>query len=177
MTTPGHPGSFVAAGTLTAGEISYRIWRVDAAKGSRQLPFCLKVLLENLLRNEDGRLVTAAHVEALARWDPAAEPSQEIAFTPARVLMQDFTGVPCLVDLAAMREAMAALGGDPARVNPLRPAELIIGPDTICRLHLGLAEGMTEGLGGLITQRLTVKPARRAGCRLTVRRAEPRISA
>ena len=84
------------------------------------------MLLENLLRNEDGHLVTAAQIEALARWDPTAEPSAEIAFTPARVLLQDFTGVPCIVDLAAMREAMTALGGDPARVNPLRPAELII---------------------------------------------------
>ncbi len=126
MSTPGHAGSFGAAGTLTVDGASYVIHRVDAVEGSARLPFCLKVLLENLLRNEDGRLVTAAQVEALAGWDPAAEPSAEIQFTPARVLMQDFTGVPCLVDLAAMREAMAALGGDPARVNPLRPAELII---------------------------------------------------
>ena len=126
MSTPGHAGSFGAAGTLTVDGTSYGIWRVDAVEGSARLPFCLKVLLENLLHNEDGLLVTAAQVEALAGWDPAAEPSEEIQFTPARVLMQDFTGVPCLVDLAAMREAMAGLGGDPARVNPLRPAELII---------------------------------------------------
>ncbi|MGH3411371.1 MAG: aconitase family protein, partial [Streptosporangiaceae bacterium] len=126
MSTPGQAGSFGAAGTLTAGGSSYRIWRLDAVAGSARLPFCLKVLLENLLRNEDGHLVTGAQAEALAGWDPAAEPSQEIQFTPARVLMQDFTGVPCLVDLAAMREAMTRLGGDPARVNPLRPAELII---------------------------------------------------
>ena len=99
---------------------------MDAVDGAAWLPFSLKILLENLLRNEDGRLVTAAQIQALAGWDPAAEPSAEIAFTPARVLLQDFTGVPCLVDLAAMREAMAALGGDPARVSPLRPAELII---------------------------------------------------
>jgi aconitate hydratase len=118
--------SFGASGALTAGGGTYRIFRLDAVEGAAQLPFCLKILLENLLRNEDGHLVTAAQIEALARWDPAAEPSAEIAFTPARVLLQDFTGVPCLVDLAAMREAMAALGGDPARVSPLRPAELII---------------------------------------------------
>jgi aconitate hydratase len=118
--------SFGAAGTLTADGSSYRIFRVDAVDGAAWLPFSLKILLENLLRNEDGRLVTAAQIQALAGWDPAAEPSAEIAFTPARVLLQDFTGVPCLVDLAAMREAMAALGGDPARVSPLRPAELII---------------------------------------------------
>jgi aconitate hydratase A / 2-methylisocitrate dehydratase len=118
--------SFGAAGTLDASGTSYRIFRVGAVEGAARLPFSLKILLENLLRNEDGHLVTAAQIEALARWDPAAEPSAEIAFTPARVLLQDFTGVPCLVDLAAMREAMTALGGDPARVNPLRPAELII---------------------------------------------------
>jgi len=118
--------SFGAAGTLTAGGDTYRIFRVQAIDGAARLPFCLKVLLENLLRNEDGHLVTAAQIQALAAWDPAAEPAAEIAFTPARVLLQDFTGVPCLVDLAAMREAMTALGGDPARVSPLRPAELII---------------------------------------------------
>ena len=118
--------SFGAAGPLTAGGGTYRIFRVNTTDGAALLPYCLKVLLENLLRNEDGHLVTAAQIEALAGWDPAAEPSAEIAFTPARVLLQDFTGVPCLVDLAAMREAMAALGGDPARVNPLRPAELVI---------------------------------------------------
>jgi len=115
-----------AAGSLRAGGTDYRIFRVDAVDGSARLPFSLKILLENLLRNEDGHLVTAAQVQALAAWDPRAEPAAEIAFTPARVLLQDFTGVPCLVDLAAMREAMAALGGDPARVSPLRPAELII---------------------------------------------------
>ncbi len=118
--------SFGAAGTLTAGGSTYRVFRLDAIGGAVRLPYCLKVLLENLLRNEDGHLVTAAQIQALAEWDPAAEPSAEIAFTPARVLLQDFTGVPCLVDLAAMREAMAALGGDPSRVSSLRPAELII---------------------------------------------------
>jgi len=118
--------SFGAAGSLEADGASYRIFRLDAVDGASRLPFSLKILLENLLRNEDGHLVTAAQIEALAGWDPQAEPSAEIAFTPARVLLQDFTGVPCLVDLAAMREAMAALGGAPARVSPLRPAELII---------------------------------------------------
>ena len=118
--------SFGTAGPLAAGGSAYRIFRVNTIDGAARLPYCLKVLLENLLRNEDGHLVTAAQIEALARWDPAAEPSGEIAFTPARVLLQDFTGVPCLVDLAAMREAMAGLGGDPAKVSLLRPAELII---------------------------------------------------
>jgi aconitate hydratase len=118
--------SFGAAGSLDVNGSSYRIFRLGAVDGAARLPYCLKVLLENLLRNEDGHLVSAAQIQALAGWDPAAEPSAEIAFTPARVLLQDFTGVPCLVDLAAMREAMASLGGDPARVSPLRPAELII---------------------------------------------------
>ncbi len=118
--------SFGAAGSLTLSGDTYRIFRLDMVDGAARLPFSLKILLENLLRNEDGHLVTATQIEALAQWDPAAEPSTEIAFTPARVLLQDFTGVPCLVDLAAMREAMADLGGDPARVNPLQPAELII---------------------------------------------------
>ena len=118
--------SFGTGGSLAVDGISYRIFRLDVIGGAGRLPFSLKVLLENLLRNEDGRMVTAGQIQALAGWDPAAEPSAEIAFTPARVLMQDFTGVPCIVDLAAMREAMAVLGGDPARINPLRPAELII---------------------------------------------------
>ncbi len=119
-------GSFGAGGSLEVNGASHQIFRVGAVGGAARLPFSLKVLLENLLRNEDGRLVTAAQIEALAAWDPQAEPSAEVAFTPARVLLQDFTGVPCLVDLAAMREAMAGLGGDPSRVSPLRPAELII---------------------------------------------------
>jgi aconitate hydratase len=118
--------SFGAAGSLEVNGTRHKIFRLDAVEDSARLPYSLKVLLENLLRNEDGRLVTAAQVQALSRWDPAAEPSAEIAFTPARVLLQDFTGVPCLVDLAAMREAMASLGGDLRRVNPLRPAELVI---------------------------------------------------
>ncbi len=126
MSALAHPDSFGAAGALEVNGNSYRIFRLDAVGATAELPFSLKVVLENLLRNEDGQLVTAAQIQALARWDPAAQPSAEIAFTPARVLLQDFTGVPCLVDLAAMREAITALGGDPARVNPLRPAELII---------------------------------------------------
>jgi len=121
--------SFGAQGTLTVGGRSYEIFRLDALQASHdvaRLPFSLKVLLENLLRNEDGETIRAADVEALARWDARSEPSQEIAFTPARVLMQDFTGVPAVVDLAAMREAIREIGGDPARINPLTPAELVI---------------------------------------------------
>src|SRR6202030_1405742 len=91
-----------------------------------RLPFSLKILLENLLRNEDGESITAHDIEALASWDAKAQPSDEIAFTPARVVMQDFTGVPAIVDLAAMRDAMAELGGDPEKINPLVPAELVI---------------------------------------------------
>ena len=111
------------------GGWKYEVFRLDALQEHfdvARLPFSLKVLLENLLRNEDGETICASDVEALASWDAKAQPSQEIAFTPARVLMQDFTGVPAVVDLAAMRDAMAALGGDPARINPLVPAELVI---------------------------------------------------
>ena len=118
--------SFAARSTLTVGGQSYDYYRLDAVPGSDRLPFSLKVLLENLLRHEGGLHVSADDVRALAGWDPAAEPAVEIQFTPARVLMQDFTGVPCVVDLAAMREAMAALGGDPQKINPLAPAELVI---------------------------------------------------
>src|SRR5690242_21858616 len=138
--------SFGAAGALTAGGEAYRIFRLDAVDGAARLPYCLKVLLENLLRNSDGHLVTAAQIQALAGWDPAAEPSAEIAFTPARVLLQDFTGVPCLVDLAAMREAMTVLGGDPARVNPLRPAELIIDHSVIAD-YFGLPDALERNIG------------------------------
>ncbi|MCW5943594.1 MAG: aconitate hydratase AcnA [Fimbriimonadaceae bacterium] len=119
--------SFGAKSTLrTAGrEVSY--YRLDAVTSNlARLPFSIRILLENLLRNEDGVNVMRAHVEAVADWNAQAEPSQEIAFTPARVLLQDFTGVPCVVDLAAMRDAMAALGGDPKRINPLQPVELVI---------------------------------------------------
>ena len=118
--------SFGAKGTLEVGGTSYDVFRLSAVEGSADLPYSLKVLLENLLRTEDGADITADHVRALAAWDPSAEPATEIQFTPARVLMQDFTGVPCVVDLATMREAMADLGGDPAKINPLAPAELVI---------------------------------------------------
>jgi aconitate hydratase len=121
--------SFGARSTMRVGDREYEIFRLDALQASydvARLPYPLKILLENLLRNEDGRAVTAADVEALARWDARAEPAREIAFTPARVVMQDFTGVPAVVDLAAMRDAMAAMGGDPARIEPRVPAELVI---------------------------------------------------
>jgi len=118
--------SFGSRATLRAGETEHVIYRLDAVKGADSLPFSLKVLLENLLRNEDGRQVTAGHISALAEWDPAAEPATEIQFIPARVILQDLTGVPAVVDLAAMREAMRGLGGDPAKINPLVPAELVI---------------------------------------------------
>ncbi len=118
--------SFGASGTLEAGGGAYEIFRLSAVEGADRLPFSLKVLLENLLRNENGSTVTAEHIRALASWDPTAEPDTEIQYTPARVIMQDFTGVPCVVDLATMREAVTELGGDPATVNPLAPAELVI---------------------------------------------------
>ncbi|UNX53375.1 aconitate hydratase [Georgenia sp. TF02-10] len=118
--------SFQSKGTLDVGGKSYEIFRLAAVDGLQRLPYSLKILAENLLRTEDGANVTADHVRALAQWDPSAEPSVEIQFTPARVVMQDFTGVPCVVDLATMREAVADLGGDPAKVNPLAPAELVI---------------------------------------------------
>ena len=118
--------SFGARGTLTTGGVGYQIHRLDAVPGSADLPFSLKILLENLLRSEDGANVTAGHIEALAQWNPTAEPDTEIQFSPARVIMQDLTGVPAVVDLASMREAMRALGGDPAKINPLVPAELVI---------------------------------------------------
>ncbi|WP_369134305.1 aconitate hydratase [Modestobacter sp. I12A-02662] len=118
--------SFGARSTLDVDGTEYDIFRLDAVEGAEKLPFSLKVLLENLLRTEDGANITADHIRALANWDPSAEPDQEIQFTPARVVMQDFTGVPCIVDLATMREAMADLGGDPQKINPLAPAELVI---------------------------------------------------
>ena len=125
-----HPNSFGARATLDVGGKSYRIWRLDALKDHGfdpgRLPYGLKILLENLLRTEDGVAVRADEIRALAGWDPAAQPSREIAFTPARVVLQDFTGVPALVDLAAMRDAMRALGGQPDRINPLAPVELVI---------------------------------------------------
>ncbi len=122
--------SFGAKGTLDVDGTSYEIFRLDAVTGDgidvESLPFSLKVLLENLLRTEDGADITADDIRAIAGWDADADPSQEIQFTPARVIMQDFTGVPCVVDLATMREAMADLGGDPTKINPLAPAEMVI---------------------------------------------------
>jgi len=122
--------SFGAKGTLDVGDASYQIYRLSAVEGDGldvdSLPFSLKVLLENLLRTEDGADITADDIRALAGWDADAEPDKEIQFTPARVIMQDFTGVPCVVDLATMREAMSDLGGDPTRINPLAPAEMVI---------------------------------------------------
>lgn len=121
-----NPNSFGAQGTLEVGDSSYEIYRIGGLEGSQTLPYSLKVLLENLLRTEDGANITADHITALAGWDADAEPDTEIQFTPARVIMQDFTGVPCIVDLATMREAMGDLGGDPTKINPLAPAELVI---------------------------------------------------
>ncbi len=118
--------SFGSRADLAVGGTSYQIHRLDAVDGAGDLPYSLKVLLENLLRTEDGLNVTGDHVTALAQWDPLAEPDTEIQFSPARVIMQDLTGVPAVVDLAAMREAMRALGGDPGKINPLVPAELVI---------------------------------------------------
>ena len=126
--------SFGAKSTLTVGSTDYEIFRIDAVAGYEKLPFSLKVLLENLLRTEDGANVTKAQIEALGSWDAAAEPDTEIQFTPARVVMQDFTGVPCIVDLATMREAVEALGGDPKRINPLSPAEMVIDHSVIADL-------------------------------------------
>ncbi|NRQ30972.1 aconitate hydratase AcnA [Nonomuraea sp. NN258] len=118
--------SFGSRDTLRVGDASYEIFRLDAVEGAARLPYSLKILLENLLRTEDGANITADHIRALGEWDPKAAPSVEIQFTPARVIMQDFTGVPCVVDLATMREAVRDLGGDPARINPLAPAEMVI---------------------------------------------------
>ena len=126
-----HPNSFGALDTLRAGGRSYRYFRLDALERAglaqlARLPFSLKILLENLLRFEDGRVVRRNDIEALAQWSRHGRHEREIAFTPARVLLQDFTGVPCVVDLAAMRDAMAEMGGDPKSINPLQPVELVI---------------------------------------------------
>jgi aconitate hydratase len=124
-----HPDSFGARSRLTAGDLDVEIFRLDALEGPfdiLRLPYTLRVLLENVLRHEDGTTVTADDVEAVAAWKAMAEPSHEISFTPGRVLLQDFTGVPAVVDLAAMRDAMRGLGGDPAKINPLLPVELVI---------------------------------------------------
>ncbi|MCA0251915.1 MAG: aconitate hydratase, partial [Actinobacteria bacterium] len=126
--------SYQSRDDLTVGGQTYEIFRVDAVEGSDTLPYSLKVLLENLLRTEDGANVTAEDIAALGQWNPADEPNREIQFTPARVIMQDFTGVPCVVDLATMREAMADLGGDPSKVNPLAPAEMVIDHSVVADL-------------------------------------------
>jgi aconitate hydratase len=127
--------SFEARADLAVGDRSYEIFRLDALPGAARLPYSLKILLENMLRHEDDVTVQSGDIEALAGWDSAAEPSEEIAFAPARILMQDFTGVPAVVDLAAMRDAMRALGGDPAKVNPLIPAELVIDHSIIADVY------------------------------------------
>ncbi|WP_410669949.1 aconitate hydratase [Amycolatopsis sp. cmx-4-68] len=126
MTAPASKDSFGAKDTLKVGDASYEVFRLNKVEGAERLPYSLKILLENLLRTEDGANITADHIRALSSWDPKADPSIEIQFTPARVIMQDFTGVPCVVDLATMREAVTDLGGDPDKVNPLAPAELVI---------------------------------------------------
>src|SRR5690349_14441965 len=127
--------SFGSRAALEVAGERYEIYRLDAAEGSASLPFSLKILLENLLRNEDGANITASQITALAGWDPAAEPDTEIQFTPARVILQDLTGVPAVVDLAAMREAMQALGGDPTKINPLIPAELVIDHSVVADVY------------------------------------------
>ncbi|MEF2977892.1 aconitate hydratase [Subtercola sp. YIM 133946] len=126
--------SFGSKDTLKVGDESYEVFRLDTVPGYEKLPFSLKVLLENLLRTEDGANITAEHIKALGSWVPTAEPDTEIQFTPARVVMQDFTGVPCIVDLATMREAVGTLGGDPTKINPLAPAELVIDHSVIADL-------------------------------------------
>src|ERR1700759_5255101 len=115
VTSPASKDSFGARGTLSVGDASYEVFRLAAVDGAERLPYSLKILLENLLRTEDGANITAEHVRALANWDPSAQPSVEIQFTPGRVVMQDFTGVPCVVDLATMREAVTELGGAPGQ--------------------------------------------------------------
>ena len=126
-----HPDSFSSRTTIDAGGQQVDLFRLGALADAGfdavgTLPYSIRVLLENLLRYEDGKTVTKADIEAVASWDPAAKPSTEIAFRPSRVLLQDFTGVPAVVDLAAMREQFARMGGDPSRINPLQPADLVI---------------------------------------------------
>ncbi|AVT42022.1 aconitate hydratase [Plantactinospora sp. BB1] len=126
--------TFGAKSQLRVADASYEIFKINTVPGHERLPYSLKILLENLLRTEDGANITAEHIRQLGDWDPDADPSVEIQFTPARVLMQDFTGVPCVVDLATMREAVRELGGDPTKVNPLAPAELVIDHSVIADL-------------------------------------------
>jgi aconitate hydratase len=134
VTSKDSVNSFEARNTLDIGGDGYQIYRLDAVPGTEKLPYSLKVLAENLLRNEDGSNITKDHIQAIANWDSEAEPSIEIQYTPARVVMQDFTGVPCIVDLATMREAIGDLGGDPDKVNPLAPADLVIDHSVIADL-------------------------------------------
>ncbi|MBF4606842.1 aconitate hydratase [Curtobacterium sp. VKM Ac-1393] len=133
--------SFGSKDTLSVGGVDYAIHRIDSVPGHEKLPYSLKVLLENLLRTEDGKNVTEGQIRALAAWKPDAEPDTEIQFSPARVVMQDFTGVPCIVDLATMREAMVDIGGDPSKINPLSPAEMVIDHSVIADLF-----GSTDAL-------------------------------
>ncbi|PZE92800.1 aconitate hydratase [Curtobacterium sp. MCBD17_008] len=133
--------SFGSKDTLSVGGVDYAIHRIDRVPGHEKLPYSLKVLLENLLRTEDGANVTEGQIRALGSWRPEAEPDTEIQFSPARVVMQDFTGVPCIVDLATMREAMAEIGGDPNKINPLSPAEMVIDHSVIADLF-----GSTDAL-------------------------------
>ena len=137
--------SFDSIDTLSVAGSEYQVFRIDTVPGYETLPFSLKVLLENLLRTEDGANVTAEQIRALGAWNPAAEPDTEIQFSPARVVMQDFTGVPCIVDLATMREAVAALGGDPNKINPLAPAELVIDHSVIADLF-GTADALERNV-------------------------------
>ena len=135
--------TFNAKSTIDAAGKTYEIFDITGLEGAKTLPFSLKILLENLLRTEDGANITASQITSLAQWDPSVEPDTEIQFTPARVIMQDFTGVPCVVDLATMREAIADLGGDPAKVNPLAPSELVIDHSVIADLF-GTATSFEE---------------------------------
>ena len=143
-----HPNSFDSRDTLKVGDRELTIYRLDALQATydvARLPYSLKVLLENLLRTEGNGAVTEEDIIALASWDANAQPSKEIAFTPARVVMQDFTGVPCIVDLATMREAVAELGGDPTKINPLAPAELVIDHSVIADLF-GTADALERNV-------------------------------
>ncbi len=136
MTSKDSVNSFGARDTLKVGDDSYEIYRLDAVPGTEKLPYSLKVLAENLLRNEDGSNITKDHIQAIAQWDPKAEPSIEIQYTPARVVMQDFTGVPCIVDLATMREAVADAGRRPREGQPLgagRPGDRPLGDHRLVR--------------------------------------------
>ncbi|KHJ71192.1 aconitate hydratase, partial [Rhodococcus sp. Chr-9] len=137
--------SFGAKGSLQVGDNSYEIFRLSAVPGTEKLPYSLKVLAENLLRTEDGANITTDHIGAIANWDPSADPSIEIQFTPARVIMQDFTGVPCVVDLATMREAVTTLGGDPNKVNPLSPADMVIDHSVILD-YFGRADALERNV-------------------------------